>query len=73
VERALGLELEHADPTLLGDPVELGRKRSVAVAGHVLDVLEEVTGVDAGDELLFREEPVLPPVLLTRPLRAGGR
>ena len=38
---AVELELEHADATVVGDALHLGAQRPVALAGDVLDVLEE--------------------------------
>ena len=46
-ERSLGLELEQRDVSVRRDPVELGAERAVAVAGDVLDVLEELAARDA--------------------------
>ncbi len=59
-----------------GDPVDLGTKRAVPLAGHVLDPLEEAARVDAARELVLGEEPVLAPVLLAGallPRRRGDR
>ena len=71
-QRALDLELEHADPALGGDPVDLGAQRAVAAADE-LDVLEELARLDPGDELLLAQEPVLAAVLLAGPLRPRRR
>ena len=73
VERAVRLELEHADAPVRRDPVDLRAERPVAPVGHVLDPLEERRLLRARRELLVGEEPVLATVLLTGPLRPGRR
>ena len=69
VERAFGLQLEHCNPALGGDAVDLGAKRAVPLPGDVRHVLEEVAAGDAVGELPVREEVVLAPVLLPAPLK----
>ena len=63
-ERSLGLELEQRNVAVRRDPVELRAERAVAVAGDVLDVLEELAARDACEEVVVGEEPVLAAVLL---------
>ena len=69
VERTFGLKLEHRDPALGGDAVDLGAERAVALPGNVRDVLEEVAARDAVRELPVREEVVVAPVLLPASLK----
>ena len=69
VERALELELEHADASVLRDPLDLGAERPVPAPGDVRHALEELAGVDPARELLVGEELVVAPVDLARPLR----
>ena len=71
-QRPLGLELEQRRLSLSEQPVDLGVERPVAVA-DVVDVLEELAGVDAAVELLARQEPVVDAVLLARTLCARRR
>src|SRR5256885_5337669 len=71
---ALRLELEQGHVALRRDPLELGAEGPGAVAGDVLDVLEELAAPDAGEELVVGEEPVLAAVLLCAPpLARRGR
>ena len=51
LERTVELELEHADTTLVRDPLHLRAQRPVALARDVLHVLEEVAVLDPCDEL----------------------
>ncbi len=55
------------------DALELGAKRPVAMPGDVVDVLEELVGLDPREELLRGQEPVLAPVLLAGPAIARRR
>ena len=72
-QRPLELELEHADAAVTGDPLDLRPQRAVPLARDVLDVLEELAGLDARAELVLVEEPVLAPVLLPGALRPRRR
>ena len=72
-EGAVELELEHADAAVVGDALHLGAQRPVALAGDVLDVLEEGALLDLGDELALAEEVVLDAVRLAGPPRARRR
>ena len=55
------------------NPLELGAKGAVAMARDVHDVLEEVVRLDAREELVRGQEPVLAPLLLARPTVARRR
>ena len=61
---AARLELENATSSFAEDALDLGSQRPVPVT-DVDDVLEELTLVDAADELLLAQEVVLAPVLFT--------
>src|SRR5919204_351800 len=74
-ERAARLDLEQRRGAVGDDPAQLGpkRARAVALAPRQLDVLEEAALGEAPIELLFRDEPVVAPVVLAGPPRARGR
>ncbi len=71
VQRALGLELEHADLALVADAVDLGEERAGALAPREDVVLEEVVVREPPVELLVADEVVVDAVDLARP--AGAR
>ena len=73
VERAVELQLEHADPAVRRDPVDLGAQRPVPPARDVLDPFEEPAVGDAARELVLFEEPVLAAVLLAGAEGPGRR
>src|SRR5581483_2620481 len=73
VERPLRLELEEWHVPVRPDPLQLRLQGAVAVPGDVLHVLEELAGLDPGEELVRGQEPVLPPVLLPGPTAASRR
>ena len=52
VQRSLGLQLEHADAPGRADPLQLGAESPVALARDVGDMLEELSGLDAGARTL---------------------
>ena len=67
------LELEDDAAAGAEDPVDLLAERPVAVPGDVLDVLEELAGVDAALKVVLGEEVVVAAVLLAGTALAGRR
>src|SRR5207249_2541610 len=72
-EGPVSLEIEKRDLAVGLDAIDLRAQRAGPGAPREVDVLEELPVLDEPLEFLGRDEPVLPSVLLARPLLARRR